>query len=621
VSLRPGAPPAPPAAGPADSAAPAIVATRLSKRYPGVVAVDGIDLRVERGESFAFLGPNGAGKTTTIAMLCTLAAPTSGRIEIAGHDTRTDPAAARRRLGLIFQETTLDGELTAVENLRCHADLYDVPTAEVPGRIAETLALVGLADDRDRLVSTFSGGMRRRLEVARALLHRPQILFLDEPTIGLDPQSRAQIWQHLRQVREREGVTLFLTTHYLEEADQCDRIAIMDQGRIVAEGSPAELKAVLGADRIDLRTADDTMAARSLRERLGLTVTQGPGGLSVEADDSTQVLRRLFTELDVPIHEAKVVPPTLDDVFLHHTGHRIHSEPAAQPGGPPPPAPSTPPQPPVRTGGGSTRPRAELRALRTIWRREVVHFVRDRTGLAVALLQPLLFLFVFGAGLAGLFPGAGGRNYQLFLFCGLLIMAAQGPAISVGGSLLAERQNGFLRELLVSPVHRATLLIGKCLGGATVATSQAAILLAAGGLLGIPYHPGLIALLLLQLALTALAMTAFGVLLATFIRRPQTFGITLSVLMAPLTFLSGTMFPLDAMPAWMRALALANPLTYAVDAIRRTIAAHLPPLPHSLFRPLSWAGVRPPVAVEWALLAAGALLALLVAVRRFSRAP
>jgi daunorubicin resistance ABC transporter ATP-binding subunit len=296
--------------------------TGLRKRYADVTAVDGIDLTVAPGESFGFLGPNGAGKTTTIAMLCTLAAPTSGRIEIAGHDTRTDPAGARRSLGLVFQETTLDGDLTAAENLRFHADLYNVPVAEVPARIEETLALVGLTGHRDRLVRAYSGGMRRRLEIARALLHRPQVLFLDEPTIGLDPQARAQVWRYLRQVCRSERVTLFLTTHYLDEADQCDRIAIIDEGRIVAEGSPGELKSVLGADRIDLRTADDAAAARLLRERLGLAAAAGPGGLSLRATDSTRVLRRLFTELDILVYEAKVVPPSLDDVFLHHTGHR-----------------------------------------------------------------------------------------------------------------------------------------------------------------------------------------------------------------------------------------------------------------------------------------------------------
>ncbi|MFC7728707.1 ABC transporter permease [Actinomadura keratinilytica] len=228
-----------------------------------------------------------------------------------------------------------------------------------------------------------------------------------------------------------------------------------------------------------------------------------------------------------------------------------------------------------------------------IWRRELLHFARDRTGTAVSLLQPLLFLFVFGAGVAGLLPSSGGPAYQLFLFSGILVMAAQGPAVAVGSSVLWERQNGFLREMLVSPVRRGTLLMGKCLGGTTVATCQAAILLTAATPIGIPLDVGLYALLLVELALTTLAMTAFGVLAATLVGRPQTFGTALTVLMAPLIFLSGAMFPLAAMPTWMATLALVNPLSYAVDGMRRTVAAYLPDPPAPLFQQLAWGHWHP----------------------------
>ena len=302
---------------------PAILAVGVRKSYPGVEAVRGIDLTVAQGETFGFLGPNGAGKTTTIAMLCTLATPTAGRIEIAGHDTRTAPGRVRRNLGLVFQETTLDGDLTAEENLRFHADLYSLPRASLSARVDAMLDLVGLACRHDALVRTFSGGMRRRLEIARGLLHRPRVLFLDEPTIGLDPQARAQLWAHLGEVRESEATTLFLTTHYLEEAERCDRIAIIDDGRIVAEGSPAELKSVLGADRVELRTGDDVAAAATLRLRFGVDAVAGPYGLRVQAEDGARLVPRLCAGLDVPVYEVTVIRPSLDDVFLHHTGHRI----------------------------------------------------------------------------------------------------------------------------------------------------------------------------------------------------------------------------------------------------------------------------------------------------------
>jgi len=302
---------------------PAIRAVGVRKAYPEVEAVRGIDLTIAQGEIFGFLGPNGAGKTTMIAMLCTLAVPTAGRIEIAGHDTRRAPGRVRRSLGLVFQETTLDGDLTAAENLRFHADLYALPTATLPARIDAMLALVGLADRRDDLVRTLSGGMQRRLEIARGLLHHPRVLFLDEPTVGLDPQARSQVWAYLRAVREREATTLFLTTHYLDEAEQCDRIAIVDGGRVVVEGTPAALKAVLGADRVQLRTGDDIAAAAELRARFGLAATLGPQGVSVQAEDGARLVPRLCAGLDVPIHEVTVTRPSLDEVFLHYTGHPI----------------------------------------------------------------------------------------------------------------------------------------------------------------------------------------------------------------------------------------------------------------------------------------------------------
>ncbi|HVQ95961.1 MAG TPA: ABC transporter ATP-binding protein [Mycobacteriales bacterium] len=321
-ALRPAPAGVPPAAG-----VPAIRAVGVGKTYPGgVVAVDRLDLTVGQGELFGFLGPNGAGKTTTIAMMCTLARPTSGRIEVAGYDTRTAPGQVRRRLGLVFQESTVDGELTAAENLRFHADLYALPTATLPARIAEMLALVGLTDRAGDLVRTFSGGLRRRLEIARGLLHRPRVLFLDEPTIGLDPQARERVWRHLTEVREREATTLFLTTHYLDEAERCDRIAIIDSGRIIAQGTPAQLKAVLGADRVHLRTGDDALAAAAIRDRFGLVADIGPDGLSVPAQDGARLVPRLCAGLDVPVHAVSVTRPSLDDVFLHHTGNRIRSD-------------------------------------------------------------------------------------------------------------------------------------------------------------------------------------------------------------------------------------------------------------------------------------------------------
>ncbi|MGW1195863.1 ATP-binding cassette domain-containing protein [Streptomyces sp. NPDC002536] len=323
AARRPAAAGAPPAAPPVP---PAVCARGVVKSYGEREAVRGIDLTVAQGETFAFLGPNGAGKTTTIRMLCTLAAPTAGSIEIAGHDTRTAPRQVRRSLGLVFQETTLDPELTAEENLRFHADLYALPTAGLGERIDAMLGLVGLRERRSSLVRTFSGGMQRRLEIARGLMHRPRLLFLDEPTIGLDPQTRAQVWTHLAEVRRSEGTTVFLTTHYLDEAEQCDRIAIIDEGRIVAEGSPDALKAVVGSDRVQLRTDDDEAAAALLRGRFGLEPAVADDGITVRVADGARLVPVVCAGLDVAVYEVVVSRPSLDDVFLHFTGRGIRDD-------------------------------------------------------------------------------------------------------------------------------------------------------------------------------------------------------------------------------------------------------------------------------------------------------
>ncbi|GAB6897240.1 ABC transporter ATP-binding protein [Kineosporia succinea] len=306
--------------------APAILVEDLHKSYGTTHAVRGIDLAVGPGETFGFLGPNGAGKSTTISMLTTLVRPTAGRIEIAGLDVQKVPTRVRKLLGLVFQESTLDGELTAAENLRFHADLYAVPRAQVKQRITQMLQLVGLLEREHDVAGTFSGGMRRRLEIARGLLHRPRVLFLDEPTVGLDPQTRNGVWEHLRRVRESEGTTLFLTTHYLDEAEQCDRIAIIDDGRIVAQGTPDALKAVIGADLVQLRTGDDGSAVRAVREKFGLDAElagERRAGLRIRAKDGARLVPRLCAGLDVPVFEVSVTRPSLDDVFMHHTGRRI----------------------------------------------------------------------------------------------------------------------------------------------------------------------------------------------------------------------------------------------------------------------------------------------------------
>ncbi len=259
---------------------PAIEVADLVKSYGEVEAVRGVSFTVPPGEVFGFLGPNGAGKSTTINMLCTLATPTSGVARVAGFDVVTQRDEVRRHIGLVFQDPTLDVQLTAAQNLWFHAELYGIDAGVIAGRMDQMLEMVGLGDRRDQPVMTFSGGMKRRLEIARGLMHSPRVLFLDEPTIGLDPQTRSSIWRYIRALQETEGTTIFMTTHYMDEAEFCDRIAIMDRGEIVVLDTPAALKAGVGADRVVLGTADDDAALAALADRFGIEAAVAEGAVT-----------------------------------------------------------------------------------------------------------------------------------------------------------------------------------------------------------------------------------------------------------------------------------------------------------------------------------------------------
>jgi ABC-2 type transport system ATP-binding protein len=303
----------------------------LEKRYGEIQAVAGVDFEVLRGETFGFLGPNGAGKTTTINMLCTLAMPTAGSATVAGFDVRHQRDDVRRSIGLVFQDTTLDTYLTAERNLRFHAELYGVPRHLVDERLRQVLEIVGLWDRKDSRVLEFSGGMMRRLEIARGLLHYPRLLFLDEPTIGLDPQTRSHIWTYIDELKQREDITIFLTTHYMDEAEQCDRIAIIDHGSIVALDTPEALKASVGRDRVQIQTTDDAAAIAALRERFGLEAGMHEGQVTFSVDSGEQFVPRLFAELEIPIVAVRVSRPTLDDVFMSYTGTTIRDAEAVNP--------------------------------------------------------------------------------------------------------------------------------------------------------------------------------------------------------------------------------------------------------------------------------------------------
>jgi ABC-2 type transport system ATP-binding protein len=298
----------------------------LKRSFKKVDAVKGVSFSVAEGEVFGFLGPNGAGKTTTISMLCTMLKPSSGTATLNGFDIVRQKDRVRHSIGIVFQDTTLDHKLTAYENLMLHCRLYGVAASERKSRIAEVLDIVELGDKRKHIVETFSGGMKRRLEIARGLLHYPKVLFLDEPTIGLDPQTRAHIWDYVTGLRKTAGITIFLTTHYMEEAEICDRIAVMDNGALVALDTPAALKAGVGGDIVELSTTDNVAARAEIATRFGIDPSLSGNVLSLKTAGGGEFLVRLVKELTVPITNVNLRRPTLNDVFLALTGRQIREE-------------------------------------------------------------------------------------------------------------------------------------------------------------------------------------------------------------------------------------------------------------------------------------------------------
>ncbi|MFQ5712109.1 MAG: ATP-binding cassette domain-containing protein [Candidatus Geothermarchaeales archaeon] len=294
-----------------------------------VKAVDHVSFTVHEGEIFGFLGPNGAGKTTTINMLTTLIKPTEGRASIAGFDVVEDAAKVRSLVGLVPQELTVDDELTGMENMLLQARLYHVPIDIAKARIDEVLGLVGLRDAANRYVKTYSGGMRKRLELAEGLIHHPQILFMDEPTLGLDVQTRAIMWDYIKELNEDHNVTIFLTTHYLEEADiLCDRLAIIDRGKIVAMGKPSELKDQIGGDIIQISIAEDSLNLEDLLTSLPYVkeVRRVDDLYRLKVSRGEEVLPKVLMEIlerKIDIKTVSLIKPTLDQVFLEYTGRSL----------------------------------------------------------------------------------------------------------------------------------------------------------------------------------------------------------------------------------------------------------------------------------------------------------
>ena len=308
-----------------------IEVTNLTKKYGELVAVNNVSFEVKEGEIFGLLGPNGAGKTTLISMLCTILRPTSGTARVNGFDIVKEEDKVRKSIGIVFQDSSLDNRLTGMENIELHASLYGVPKNERKKRIKEVLELVGLEDKANILVRNYSGGMKRRLEIARALIHYPKVLFLDEPTIGLDPQTRVNIWEYIVKLAKRENITIFLTTHYMEEADfLCNRVAIIDEGKIIAIDSPENLKRKIGGDALIIE-AGEKEKIKQVVSKLSFVkrVSEVDGKIYVNIENSEENLPSVFEALrnnNIKIKSISVRKPSLNDVFIHYTGKEIRDE-------------------------------------------------------------------------------------------------------------------------------------------------------------------------------------------------------------------------------------------------------------------------------------------------------
>jgi len=304
---------------------------QLTKAYNSFKAVDNLNISVDNGEVFGLLGPNGAGKTTTVSMLCTILKPTSGTATVDGHDIIKEPGKVRRSIGIVFQDPSIDDRLTGRENLLMHANLYGVPVSEQRERIERILKLVELEDRANDLLRTYSGGMRRRLEIGRGLIHQPKVLFLDEPTVGLDPQTRDHIWKYIKELKEANDITVVLTTHYMDEADRLsDRIAIVDHGKIVVLDTPTALKETLEGDVIAIRANNITALSELVSKWLGFTNNHiVKDTLEVTVPNGKNAIPRiveLASGNNIYIESIILREPNLEDVFLHYTGNSIRED-------------------------------------------------------------------------------------------------------------------------------------------------------------------------------------------------------------------------------------------------------------------------------------------------------
>lgn len=543
-----------------------IIETHLLTRvFQDRRAVDSLDLQVSAGEIHGLLGPNGAGKTTTIHMLTTLLAPSGGNALVCGLDVTRQAAEVRRRIGYVSQEKGVRYLLTGRESVEIEADLNHVPRRFRKARAEQVLEIVGLLPDADRFVAEYSGGMQKRLDLACGLLHLPEVLILDEPTLGLDVQSRHRIWDYLSMLRD-QGVTVLLATNYLDEADRlCDRITIIDEGCQVVTGAPAELKRAVGADIVQITAASPgrLRAAIEGSPSVRQITATGPRDLHISVDDASKAIPevlRASLRLGVDLESVSYSRPTLDDVFLLHTGKdlALPEEPV--------PAPTMALGPLTPGTGPWTQ---EVVALVRRWYLELT---RERLHLVFTLVQPAIWLLFLGSAIARTVDAkvVGTGDYIAFMLPGVIAFTIVGTGISGAIPLLWDKETGYLNKLMSMPIRRSSLLISRLVFQLVLGAMQALTILLVAIALGVRLatsFPGAL-LVLLVAGLLAVAFSAMFMALACSAPGHNTFFAITGFVTLPILFMSNAFVPLNVMPTWMAVVARLNPLTYAIESMR-----------------------------------------------------
>ncbi len=572
------------------SSVPAVRVEGVVKRFGATVALDGAGLEVPGGVVFGLLGPNGAGKTTLVRILATLLAPDAGRAEVFGHDVAGEPAAVRELLGLTGQFAAVDELLTGRENLEMFGRLFKLSREQARRRAGELLERFGLAPAADRPARTYSGGMRRRLDIASSLLTRPRVLFLDEPTTGLDPRSRNEIWAIVRELR-REGTTLLLTTQYLEEADQlADRIAVIDRGKVIAEGTGNELKDRVGGQilEVELASAGQRDRAQAVLAGVGcgdpqpderpdrLTLPAPRNGLQLVEEAAAGLRRAQIGVSDIGLRR-----PTLDDVFLQLTG----APPSEDGGGPSPRTRRRPrPQQPAPDVPAPRRPVLRLRrppihAVRSavtdtavVTGRNLRHFIRQPDLLVFSTIQPvlfvLLFVYVFGGAIGRSLPH--GVAYVDFLLPGIFVQSVTFGASQTAVGLSEDLERGVVDRFRSMPMARSAVLAGRTVADLVRNILIIGLMIAVGYAVGFRFHGGVAGAVgcIAVVAAFGFALSWIFAFVALTVRGAETAQTAGFVVIFPLVFASSVFVPVSTFPDWLQAFAKINPVTVTADAAR-----------------------------------------------------